>query len=655
MIKRLSLFVNILFCSFAFSQLVINEVDANTPSTDVLEFVELKSTTPNFALDGYVLVFYNGSTNGTGTLSYFAYDLDGFTTDINGIIHFGNPQVSPAPIGVIPNETIQNGPDVIAIYQGNASDFPVDTPAHTTGYVTGFAYSNSNTITPTTLMSIFGITVCTNENQMSNAAAHSIQRNTNGTFSVGTPTPGVNNDGSGVVLNAITITPSVASITEGETLTITFTTAAPVTNSDLIINLSLTKGSFNASDFSGSLTTSIVVGQSTVSKIFVLTDDVINEGDEEMLIKVSSVQNGYALVNNNIILRVHDNDFIVQPWGTPMAPTYGIVTPTTPVGYYSSLEGLTGAALKQALQNIIANPAVVRAHTYGDVNDILLQSDQNPANSSQVWLMYVEHPLSKIDIQTSSSNIGVWNREHIFPQSRGGFQDGTSSTPDGINLWLPTSADDILAGHGDAHHIRAEDGSENSLRSNRDYGTDYNGPTGNAGSWHGDVARSLFYMAVRYNGLNLVNGNPADNIVGQMGDLASLLLWNVSDPRDDFEMNRNNYIYTWQYNRNPFIDYPNLADYIWGTRVGEAWSSTLSTTAFADLNVFVYPNPTHNNFTIAGLQNQSTVEVYNSLGTKVYETTFSGDTLITTNWATGLYFAKISSEGKSVVKKVIVN
>lgn len=655
MTRKLLLLLNIMFCGFAFGQLVINEVDADTPSTDVLEFVELKSASANFPLDGYVLVFYNGGSTGTGNLSYFAYDLDGFTTDINGTIHFGNPQVSPAPIGIIPNATIQNGPDVVALYQGNASDFPLDTPAHATGFINGVAYSNSGTTQPTAIMTTLGITVCTNENLGSAAATRSIQRNNDGSFSVAVPTPGVNNDGSGTPLNYITITPSVGSITEGQTLNITFTTTVAVTGSNLNPVLALNNGSFNSADYSGSLATSIPVGQSSLTKTFVLTDDTLNEGDEEMIIRLSGLPSGYALMNNNITLRVHDNDFVVQPWGTPLSPTYGIVTPTTPAGYYDSLEGLSGNALKQALQNIIANPAVVHAHNYGDVNTILMQADQNPTNSGQVWLMYVEQPRSKIDIQTGSSNIGVWNREHIWPQSRGGFADATSSTPDGINVWLPTGPDDIIAGHGDAHHIRAEDGAENSTRSNRDYGSDYNGPAGNAGSWRGDVARSLFYMAVRYNGLDMVNGNPADSTVGQMGDLASLLAWNHSDPRDDFEMNRNNYIYTWQQNRNPFIDFPDLADFIWGTRTTEQWSATLSTSGFTAVNAVVYPNPSHNQFTIAGLQGEANVEIYNSVGVKVYEGSFESQTMVRHNWAAGLYFARITSGGKSLVKKILVN
>jgi len=57
MIKN-TLFILIFLCSFgSYGQLVINEIDADTPSSDILEFIELKSTTPNFSLDGYVLVF----------------------------------------------------------------------------------------------------------------------------------------------------------------------------------------------------------------------------------------------------------------------------------------------------------------------------------------------------------------------------------------------------------------------------------------------------------------------------------------------------------------------------------------------------------------------------------------------------------------------
>ena len=80
----------ILISSASFGQPVINEVDADTPGTDAAEFVEILWT-PNTALDGYVVVLYNGSAD----TSYAAYDLDGFSTDANGFFIIGNPGVRP--------------------------------------------------------------------------------------------------------------------------------------------------------------------------------------------------------------------------------------------------------------------------------------------------------------------------------------------------------------------------------------------------------------------------------------------------------------------------------------------------------------------------------------------------------------------------------
>ena len=56
--KTTFLLVSFLCAFSSFSQVVINEIDADTPSSDILEFIELKSNTPNFSLNGYVLVFF---------------------------------------------------------------------------------------------------------------------------------------------------------------------------------------------------------------------------------------------------------------------------------------------------------------------------------------------------------------------------------------------------------------------------------------------------------------------------------------------------------------------------------------------------------------------------------------------------------------------
>ncbi len=643
-----------LFTYASFGQIVINELDSDTPSTDDREFIELKSTNPYFSLDGYVLVFFNGNpTSINANQSYYTIDLDGLTTDANGLILIGNALISPAPDKLFPDNIIQNGADGIGIYLGNPSDFPEFTIATTTNLIDALMY-DTNDADATALMNLLGVTAQYNEGQNGLQITQSIQRKNDGTYETKNPTPGANNDGSGVTFNGITITTNVTDKNEGDNFAITFTTQTNVT-SDLTFNFTLNNSSFTTDDFTGNTTVFIPSGFNSFTTNISLTDDVLDEGDEILKIKIGAIPSQYKRLNDYIEIRVIDNDFTVAPFGTPLNPTYGIVSSTAPASYYATLEGLSGTALKQAVQDIIANPAVVHAHNYGDIIDILKTADQNPLNSNEVWLMYIEKPRSKLEFQDSGINTGKWNREHIYPQSRGGFTDGTESIADGIDLWLPTNANDILAGHADAHHLRAEDGAENSLRSNKDYGlTAYNGPVGTMGSWKGDVARSVFYMAVRYNGLSVVNGDIADATVGQLGDLASLLTWNTQDPSDDFEMNRNNYIYTWQVNRNPFIDYPDLANYIWGTKVGQTWYSNLSNKDFTNLKVSIYPNPTKNLITISGINEIATIEIYNSIGVKILERKFTGETKLDIPFSSGIYFAKINSEGKTVVKKILI-
>lgn len=655
MLKKYHLFIALITTFLTNAQVVINELDCDTPSTDDREFIELKSDSANFSLDGYVLVLFNG-TGTQSNLSYYVIDLDGCTTDVNGIFVIGNALVSPVPGKYLPDNIFQNGPDGIGLYLGNSSDFPNLTQATTTNLVDALVYG-TNDADATALMALLGESVQWNESAgTGGSTANSIQRKTDGTYESKTPTPGANNDGSGFIYNGLTIVVATTQYNEGQSFNITITSQTNV-STDTSFTLNLDNGTFTNADFTGNLNLTILSGTNSVSTTINLIDDILDEGDEVAKIKFVTVPSGCNRLNDNIQIRIIDNDYYISPFGTPLNPTFGNVTSTAPAGYYDSLEGLAGNELKQALQNIIANPSVVHAHNYGDIIDILKKADQNPLNSNEVWMMYVESPRSKLDFQeTGGSNAGKWNREHIFPQSRGGFTDGTSSSADGIDIWLPTNADDILAGHADAHHIRAEDGPENTNRSNKDYGlTGYNGPAGNQGSWKGDVARALFYMAVRYNALSLANGDLPDTTVGQIGDLASLLTWNQSDPRDDFEMNRNNYIYTWQINRNPFIDYPNLVDYIFGANFGQPWFSTLSSADNTFSKISLYPNPAKDSFTIFGLNEKAKVEIFNNIGQKVLLDEIEPNTAVNFSLSDGVYFVKISSGDKIITKKLFVN
>lgn len=81
------------------------------------------------------------------------------------------------------------------------------------------------------------------------------------------------------------------------------------------------------------------------------------------------------------------------------------------------------------------------------------------------------------------------------------------------------------------------------------------------GDHRGDVARILFYMYTRYEGLVLDDLLDPTNDVS-MGKLSVLIKWHELDPVDEFEVQRNNRIYAYQGNRNPYIDHPELVNKI---------------------------------------------------------------------------------------------
>lgn len=634
------------------AQLVINELDSDTPGQDFEEFIELKSDVPHFALDGYVVVLFNGSDSGMDS-SYFSIDLDGYETDVNGILTIGSSNVSPVPELLINPLVIQNGADAVAVYLGSDFDFPEGTPATTTNLIDALIYDTDDP-DDTGLMALLGISIQINENENNNGTLESIQRNNDGTYSVTTPTPGALNDGSGVDLNGISFTTDQEEYTEGDLMTINFTTEFNVT-SDLTVTFNLDNGSFDTNDFSGSTVFTIPTGTSSAAVQFQLLEDGINDGDEFLEIDLDSIPEGFNRLRDNVRILVTDLDFTMAPWGNPLNPTYDQVQGTVPAGYYNSLNGLAGDALKQELQNIITSPDV-RAQTYADAIDILKEADQNPGNSNEVWLFYTEQPRAKILFQDmGGSNVGLWNREHTYPRSRGGFYEiEYDQIADGRDIFVTTSADSIRHGISDGHGLRATDGPENSARNNKDYG-EYSGPTGNLGSWKGDAARAVMFMAVRYNNLALVYGDPPNTTVGELGDLSILLQWNIDDPVDDYEMNRNNVVYTWQFNRNPFIDRPELVAYIFGALQGEIYNPPLGNENMDIKDIKIYPNPTNGKLIFSGISEKTEVKFYSTTGSMVFEKTIESNQSIFLPLPSGIYLAVITNNSTSFVRRIIVN
>ena len=121
------------------THILINEADSDTPGSDTAEFIELyDGGSGNTNLTGLVVVLFNGGTD----TSYNAFDLDGYSTNGSGYFLLGNTAVSGVDL-TLSNGALQNGPDAIALYVGNAADFPNGTAVTTTNLLDAIVYGST--------------------------------------------------------------------------------------------------------------------------------------------------------------------------------------------------------------------------------------------------------------------------------------------------------------------------------------------------------------------------------------------------------------------------------------------------------------------------------------------------------------------------------
>ena len=184
--------------------------------------------------------------------SYFRIDLDGYTTDVNGLLVIGSNSVSPVPQLLISENSIQNGADAVAIYQGSDFDFPEGTVATITNLVDVLIYDTSDA-DDLDLIDIFNddpnFVDIEQINEGSSNNTNSIQRfedmSGNVTYMSTTPTPRQLNDGSGIIFNGISIDIAQTQYNEGEAFDITFTAEQNVT-ADLNFNILVNNDGFNS-------------------------------------------------------------------------------------------------------------------------------------------------------------------------------------------------------------------------------------------------------------------------------------------------------------------------------------------------------------------------------------------------------------------------
>lgn len=269
-----------------------------------------------------------------------------------------------------------------------------------------------------------------------------------------------------------------------------------------------------------------------------------------------------------------------------------IAMAAVPAGYYDSLEGLSGVALKNAVKELAAKHVLVE---YGDPKPddafhpvdvatwtVFATSDTRTVDNILCWWdMY-----SANNVWVSDGHPGL-NIEHSVPNSWWGGKSGSNEA------------------YCDLHHLNPSNGEANGQKSNWPLGeiagnpywtnevTTTGTPASGMGdgatrvfqpywSYRGDFARAYFYIFTIYDNIPWKEDsnwmyNTASNLTLKEWAYNLLLSWGANDPVSEKEILRNDVIYSYQQNRNPFIDCPQLADHIWGAKKNEPFHYALYT------------------------------------------------------------------------------
>ncbi len=259
--------------------------------------------------------------------------------------------------------------------------------------------------------------------------------------------------------------------------------------------------------------------------------------------------------------------------------------------YYDSLDtSLRGEAFRDALDKLITDTHK-KYTSYDGLKSIYATTDKNP-NGSGIKLFYTGTVVS------SYSSYGA-NREHVWPKDGGAAFSASSECG------------------SDAHHLRPCDQQLNSTRGSLSFGevaqtesnivkqggaTKYENLCYKAGSffypgvgYRGATARILMYVQTRWGEhskthLQFVDGSGKTNTIG---DFKTLYKWHLEEPPTEEEKLRNEAVYAIQGNRNPFIDHPEYAYYIY-SQAGDYFNNNASTMA-SEVQALTVANDTYGN------------------------------------------------------------
>lgn len=594
--KLYFLCLTLLISASSFSQVVINEIDAATPGTDMAEFIELKGT-PNASLDGLVVVLYNGSND----QSYAAYDLDGKTLDANGFFILGNTAIiSGTDVDMGASNALQNGADAVALYTANDTDFPDNTPVTATNLVDAIVYGTSDG-DDAELLAGLGETVQYDENANGVNDSESLQLNAAGTaYDTKVPTFRADNDTAVCDLTLGSTSETCESFTMGATSD-TYTATVDFTGGGT--------STYTVAVVPNVGTLDLSMGDPTVDATGTITVTGIAEGTDVMI----TVQDGGLCDLSSSI-------------------TSPVCEPSNDLPLYESFDYTVGADLgDQPNWNNFSgsdNPIDVVAGNLSypnfeasQGNSVFLeggfidsQIEYTPVTSGEVYASFI---------------INVSDLSNITDLNDGGYFAVLGSFD--ARLWVHPDTDPV----GTTYDIAITNSGSASTFTSTKYNVgdnvlivmSYSTDDGTINAW------------VNPAGADLGGSAPAPTISDS--DATPNTSVNLFSLRQDST------------GETPAMTFDEL-------RIGTSWDdvtpNTLSTEEFNTNTFKVYPNPSATGYVNITSANDAvtSVAVYDILGKEVLNNTLDNDRLNVSSLQAGVYILKISQNNASVTKKLVI-
>ncbi len=581
--------------AMSFGQLVINEIDVDTPGSDTAEFLELKWS-PNTSLNGYIVVFFNGSND----LSYATFDLMGKTTDANGFFILANESLATGQDIVLQaggSGFIQNGADAIGIYQTAAANFPDGTAPTLTNLIDALVYDTNDT-DDAELLAGLGETVQYNESENGASDTQSIQRKINGIYETKKQTFRASNDSATC---ALTLT-STAAICNA------FTAGTDSYKVDIGFNGGGTS-TYTVTTTSGTVggdsPTTMTTGTITVTGVGEGTDITVTVTDGILCNLTSMITSPSCIPSNTLPLyegfaytvgtnlgdqpnwrNINSGDEVLI--GGPGGLTYSGLASTSGTGNHVTFDGagidsvfeytpVTSGTVYASFIFNVTNQSAVTDASGGYFAGI---SSSNTAYDARLWLK--PNP----DAASNTFNIGIANTGAAT------FTPGTYTTDTSIFVVMS-----------------------------------YDLATGNINAWVNPSSASFGGAA------------PAPTV--------SAVDPSISSSLRSFILRQDSTSET------PFILFDELR---LGTSWSAVTPTTLSVEDFNSNNFIIYPNPTSLGY--VNITNNNTtamsVAVYDVLGKQVLKQTVSNNRLNVASLKSGIYILKISQDNATITKKLVI-